>query len=76
MTKAKKYLWIIFFTGLGSGILFILLISWGAFGKLPSLAELENPSILSASAVYASTRRAIGRYYRPHKCLYKIFRLM
>ncbi len=63
MTKAKKYLWIIFFTGLGSGILFILLISWGAFGKLPSLAELENPSILSASEVYASTGRVIGRYY-------------
>lgn len=63
MTKAKKYLWIIFFTGLASGILFILLISWGAFGKLPSLAELENPSILSASEVYASTGRVIGRYY-------------
>lgn len=63
MTKAKKYLWIIFFACLGGSILFVLLISWGVFGKLPSLAELENPSILSASEIYASDGRLMGKYY-------------
>lgn len=62
MAKAKKYLWRIFFIGLGCGILFILLISWGVFGKLPSLSELENPSIMSASEVYAADGRLMGKY--------------
>ena len=63
MAKAKKYLWRIFFIGLGFGILFILLISWGVFGKLPSLSELENPSVLSASEVLAADGRLMGKYY-------------
>ena len=63
MTKAKKYLWRIFFVGLGSAVLFVLLVSWGVFGSLPSLAELENPSILSASEVYAADGRLMGKYY-------------
>ncbi|MFT3747807.1 MAG: transglycosylase domain-containing protein [Agriterribacter sp.] len=63
MAKAKKYLWRIFFIALGCGILFILLISWGVFGKLPSLSELENPSILSASEVLARDGRLMGKYY-------------
>ncbi|MFT3945706.1 MAG: transglycosylase domain-containing protein [Agriterribacter sp.] len=63
MAKAKKYLWNIFFTGLGCAILFILMISWGVFGKLPSLSELENPSVLSASEVLAADGRLMGKYY-------------
>lgn len=63
MSKAKKYLWRIFFIGIGSIILFIMLINWGVFGKLPSLAELENPSILSASEVLAADGRSIGKYF-------------
>lgn len=58
-------MWRIFFIGLGCGILFILMISWGVFGKLPSLSELENPSILSASEVYAADGRMMGKYYIP-----------
>ncbi|MFT3705032.1 MAG: transglycosylase domain-containing protein [Agriterribacter sp.] len=63
MSKAKKYLWGIFFVGLGSIVLFIMLINWGVFGKLPSLVELENPSILSASEVLAADGRSIGKYF-------------
>ncbi|MBX3255099.1 MAG: transglycosylase domain-containing protein [Chitinophagaceae bacterium] len=63
MSKAKKYLWRTFFIGLGATILFVLLVSWGVFGALPSLAELENPSIMSASEVYASDGRLMGKYY-------------
>ena len=63
MTKAVKYFWRIFFIGLGFAVLFLLAISWGVFGKLPSLSELENPSILSASEVYAADGRLMGKYY-------------
>ncbi len=62
MTKAVKYFWRIFFIGLGFSVLFLLLISWGVFGKLPSLSELENPSILSASEVFAADGRLMGKY--------------
>lgn len=63
MVKRVKYLWRFFFIGLGIAVLFILAISWGVFGKLPSLAELENPSILSASEIFASDGRLMGKYY-------------
>lgn len=60
--KVVKYIWRLFFIGVGSFIVFILLVSWGVFGKLPSLSELENPSIASATEVYASNGRLMGRY--------------
>lgn len=63
MTKAVKYLWRFFFIGLGLAVLFLFAISWGVFGKLPSLSELENPSILSASEVFAADGRLMGKYY-------------
>lgn len=63
MQKAKKYLWRTFLIGMGAFALFIGLVSWGVFGALPSLAELENPSIMSASEVLASDGRLMGKYY-------------
>jgi len=63
MSKAVKILWRIFFIGLGFIILMILLVSWGVFGSLPSLAELENPSMLSSSEVYAADGTLMGKYY-------------
>ncbi|HUQ97603.1 MAG TPA: transglycosylase domain-containing protein [Chitinophagaceae bacterium] len=36
----------------------------GAFGKMPSLKQLENPSILQSSEVYASDGTLMGKYYR------------
>ncbi|HYK57394.1 MAG TPA: transglycosylase domain-containing protein, partial [Flavisolibacter sp.] len=35
-----------------------------AFGKLPSLKELENPTILQSSEVYATDGTLMGKYYR------------
>jgi penicillin-binding protein 1A len=63
MSKAVKIFWRVFFIGLGVFALFMLMISWGVFGKLPSLAELENPSILSASEVIASDGTTMAKYY-------------
>jgi penicillin-binding protein 1A len=63
MSKAVKFLWTAFIWGLGLFILLLLMINWGVFGKLPSLAELENPSLLSSSEIYASDGTLMGKYY-------------
>ena len=44
-------------------IVFLLMLGSGAFGKLPSLHELENPSVQLASEVYADDGTQMGKYY-------------
>jgi len=53
----------IFLGAIGAFVLLLFLIMVGAFGKLPSLAELENPSILQASEVIATDGTLMGKYY-------------
>jgi penicillin-binding protein 1A len=62
--KSNTVLWTIFFTGFGLFVLIILLATVGAFGKLPSLKQLENPSILQSSEVFAEDGTLMGKYYR------------
>lgn len=65
MRKASiiRIFWIVFFTGLVGFIGIIALIAAGAFGQLPSLHELENPSLVLASEVYAADGTSMGKYY-------------
>jgi penicillin-binding protein 1A len=64
MRKANPIFWKIFFAGLAAFILLLLLIDFGVFGPLPSLKELENPSIMLASEVYADDGTSMGKYYK------------
>lgn len=48
---------------MGVFVVFILLCLFGAFGKLPSLKELENPSILQSSEVFAVDGTLMGKYF-------------
>lgn len=64
MKQTIKVFWKIFFIGFGAFALLILLINFGLFGKLPSLSELENPTILQASEVYAADGTMMGKYFR------------
>ncbi|MGN6402288.1 MAG: penicillin-binding protein 1A [Flavisolibacter sp.] len=64
MKKTVRIFWIIFLSGLGLCVLIIALCMFGAFGNLPSLKELENPSILQSSEVYATDGTLMGKYYR------------
>src|ERR1700730_3820872 len=64
MQKANPIFWKIFFACLGVFIVFLALIDWGVFGPLPSLKELENPSIMLASEVYADDGTSMGKYYK------------
>src|SRR5436305_7044904 len=66
MKKNIRIFWIIFFSGLGMVALFFLLVMVGAFGKMPTMKELENPTILQSSEIYASDGTLMGKYYREH----------
>jgi penicillin-binding protein 1A len=65
MRKAQfiRIFWILFFSGLLAFIGLIALIAAGAFGQLPSLHELENPSLVLASEVYAADGSSMGKFY-------------
>ncbi|HVF82393.1 MAG TPA: transglycosylase domain-containing protein [Flavisolibacter sp.] len=63
MKKGARVFWTIFFSGFGAFVIFIMLCIFGVFGKLPSLKELENPSILQSSEVFAADGTLMGKYY-------------
>src|SRR6201986_2620124 len=63
-SKLVRIFWRGFLYGLGAFIIFLVLINFGLFGPLPSLKELENPSIMLASEVYADDGTLMGKYYK------------
>src|SRR5580658_2511720 len=63
MGKAVRIFWIVLFTGLLGFIILIICISKGAFGELPSLHELENPSLVLASEVFSDNGLSMGKFY-------------
>src|ERR1700749_2234143 len=63
-SKLVRVFWKVFFYGLGGFILFLVLINLGVFGSLPSLKELENPSITLATEVFAEDGTPMGKYYK------------
>jgi penicillin-binding protein 1A len=63
MKKAVRIFWRIFIGGFAAFVILILLANFGVFGKMPTLEDLENPSILQASEVYAEDGTLMGKYY-------------
>lgn len=63
MKKSVRIFWRIFLFGFLAFILVIVLANFGVFGKMPSIQELENPSIQQASEVYAIDGTLMGKYY-------------
>ena len=63
MAKSVKILWKVFFIGLGSFIVFLLLCNWGVFGKMPSISDIQNPTASQSSQVYAQDGTMMGKYY-------------
>ncbi len=66
MKKSVRIFWKLFFTGLGAFVTIVLLANFGVFGKMPSMAELENPSMMQSSEVFASDGTLMGKYYLPN----------
>lgn len=63
MKRPVRIFWQIFLVGFGAFVLLLLLASFGVFGKMPTLSQLENPSIVQASEVYAEDGTLMGKYY-------------
>lgn len=63
MKKVVRVFWRIFLGGFLAFLLLVAMASFGWFGKMPSLTELENPSLLQASEVLAIDGTLMGKYY-------------
>ena len=71
MTKKKatnfnkyiKWFWGTIIIGVASIALIFLLVSWGAFGKLPTFEELENPKNDLATEIISSDGKTLGKFY-------------
>jgi penicillin-binding protein 1A len=64
MKRNVRIFWITFLSAVGAFFLVVIFCMMGVFGKLPSLKELENPSILQSSEVYATDGTLMGKFYR------------
>src|SRR6188768_3912944 len=67
MTNSVRTLWRIFFGALAAVILIFTLANFGAFGKMPSLEDLENPEADLASEVYTADGKLMGKYYAENR---------
>ncbi|MBK7442289.1 MAG: transglycosylase domain-containing protein [Bacteroidetes bacterium] len=65
--KQIKWFWRIFFIGAGMVTLFIILLSVGVFGSLPSFEELENPQSSLSTQIISSDGELLGRFYRENR---------
>lgn len=64
MKRTVRIFWSIFFIGFAVFIALVMMANFGVFGKMPSLSDLENPSILQGTEVYAQDGTLMGKYYR------------
>jgi penicillin-binding protein 1A len=67
MRRSVKILWRIFFLGFAAVVLMLLMANFGVFGKMPSLAELENPEADLASEVISADGVLMGKYYSENR---------
>ncbi len=63
MSRPVQLFWRIFFGGMGFIILFLLMLNWGWIGDMPDIEDIENPTALQASQVYAQDGYLMGKYY-------------
>ena len=69
MSKSKdekkyiKYFWYTLLGIISLLLLIVVLTAAGAFGKMPSFVELENPASSLATEVYSADNVLLGKYY-------------
>jgi len=64
ISKPVRFFWKLFFFFWGGVVLLILSIYAGLFGKLPSIQELQNPSMMSSSEIYADDGTLMGKFFQ------------
>lgn len=66
----RKYIlgfWTLFGIGILVAIFIFLLAGWGAFGKMPTFEELENPETNLATEIFSSDGKTLGKYYSENR---------
>jgi penicillin-binding protein 1A len=63
MSRPVQLFWRFFFGCVGFVVLFLLMINWGWIGDMPDIEDIENPTALQASQVYAQDGYLMGKYY-------------
>ena len=66
----RKYIigfWTLFGIGILAAIFIFLLAGWGAFGKMPTFEELENPETNLATEIFSSDGKTLGKYYSENR---------
>ncbi|MDB4925647.1 transglycosylase domain-containing protein [Mucilaginibacter sp.] len=61
------YIWRFFIACFALVVILIGLTTFGVFGTLPSLRELENPKSDQASVIYSSDKQILGKYYKTNR---------
>lgn len=61
--RFTKWFWIVLAIPAGAFLVLFILVSAGAFGKLPTFEELENPKSNLASELLADDGRVFGAFY-------------
>ncbi len=61
--KLFMWMWVGIFSALTLFGILIMFVSWGWFGELPALEELENPKTYLASEIYSEDGVLLGKYY-------------
>ena len=64
ISKSVRFFWKFFLISWGTIIFIIFCIYVGLFGKLPSIEELQNPSMMSSSEIYADDGSLMGKFYQ------------
>ena len=67
MNRSIQLLWRIFFGGIGFIILLFIAATFGLFGKMPSVQQLENPEADLASEIISSDGVLMGKYYAENR---------
>jgi penicillin-binding protein 1A len=59
-----KLFWKCVAIGIGSFTLLLILINFGALGKMPNWEELENPKAALATEIFSEDGEILGRYFK------------
>lgn len=65
--KYIRSFWAIFSLGLLAIVFIFLLAGWGAFGKMPTFEELENPETNLATEIFSADGKTLGKYYSENR---------
>lgn len=62
-SKYVRWFWMIFAGGFLFVVLLFLLASWGVFGEMPDIDDLQNPKTNLATEIISSDNKLIAKFY-------------